>query len=203
MAPRLVSNIRNAHGITAFVILAAIACVGVPLCGQQFVPVQQMYFSKAAGATDPLPQIITVTSGESNIEFTASAVTSSGGHWLDVTPLQDCCMTPAQVSVKVNTSASLTAGTYSGEIRLTGNDANYVVPVTLIVTPSHRVRFDRTPSQLMFTMKAHGEPPAQVMRISHIGDGNLSWRVIATTFNGASFLKVSEDSGTGPVRLSD
>jgi hypothetical protein len=85
---------------------------------------------------------------------------------------------------------------------LTATGGKQVISVTLVVTPSRRVAFDKTPSQLSFTLKPRGKAPDQLMRISHVGDGNLSWRLIASTFNGANFLKISTDGGVGPTRVS-
>jgi hypothetical protein len=92
--------------------VAAFLFLTMPLDGQQFAAIQRLYFAKIAGEPDPLPQIVTVTSGGSDFDFTTSAVTSSGGDWLEVSPVQACCTTPAPISIKVSAGADLAAGPY-------------------------------------------------------------------------------------------
>jgi hypothetical protein len=62
--------------------------------------------------------------------------------------------------------------------------------------------FDKTPSQISFSMKAGESAAPQVMQIGGIGPDALQWRLIASTFNDANFLSVSATSGTGATRIT-
>src|SRR5437899_10957998 len=80
--------------------LAVIGPFSVHLHAQDFDKIKPLFFSRSYGGADPLPQIVTVTSGISIAEFTASARTSSGGDWLSVSSTPE-----APVSVSVNAAS--------------------------------------------------------------------------------------------------
>ena len=182
-------------------VLAWMGSSSAPLYAQ-FAHIDPLFFSKGHGGANPLPQILTVTSTGAPIGFKASASTSTGGDWLAVSTTEDCCMTPAPVSVIVNASAALAAGSYSGQVVFTAGDTSLAVNVTLVVTPSGEAVFDRTPAQVSFSMKPGGKPPSQVMQIGNGGSGTLNWRLIGSTFNGANFLTASAQTGTAPTRIT-
>src|ERR1035441_8257330 len=98
-----------------FIVLAWMGSLSASLHAQQFSHIDQIFFSKGYGGANPLPQVLTVTSTGSAFGFSASAGTSSGVDWLAVSPTEDCCITPAPVSVIVSASAALAVGSYSGE----------------------------------------------------------------------------------------
>ena len=187
---------------TVLMVLAWMGSLSAPLYAQGFAHIDPLFFSKGYGGANPLPQVLTVTSSGAPIGFTASASTSTGGDWLTVSTTEDCCMTPAPVSVLVNASAALAAGSYSGQVVFTGNGSSLVVEVHLVVTPADAATFDKTPSQLSFSMMPGGRASPQVMRISAVGGETLQWRMIAATFNGADFLSVSAQTGKGPTRIT-
>ena len=183
-------------------VLAWMGSLSAPLYAQQFAHIDPLFFSKSYGGANPLQQVLTVTSDGAPIGFTASASTSTGGDWLTVSATEDCCMTPAPVSVLVSASAELAVGSYSGQVVLTGNGSSLVVEVHLVVTPADTATFDKTPSQLSFSMMPGGRASAQIMQISTVGGDTLQWRMIAATFNGADFLSVSAQTGMGPTRIT-
>src|SRR5260370_29021524 len=182
--------------------LALLGPLSLGLYGQEFDKTGDLFFTKPYGGPDPLPQILTVTGAHSPIEFSASALTSSGGDWLSVSPTGDCCITPAPVTVMVKPSITLAAGSYSGQVVLTGNGSSLVVEVHLVVTPADAATFDKTPSQFSFSMMPGGRASPQVMQISSVGGETLQWRLITATYNGADFLSVSAHTGKGPTRIS-
>jgi hypothetical protein len=176
--------------------------LSMPLRAQQFAHVDPLFFSKGYGGADPLPQVLAVTSTGSPIHFNVLASTSTGDHWLAVSTTGDCCVTPDPVSVTVNPSAALAAGSYSGQVVLTGGGTALVVNVTLVIVPSGEAVFDRTPSRFSFSLKPGGQAPSQVMQIRNGGTGALDWTLIGSTFNGANFLKASVQTGTAPTRIT-
>jgi uncharacterized protein (TIGR03437 family) len=83
-------------------------------------------FSYQAGDTNPVPQVLTVSSTGTAIPFTATASSSA---WLSVSPASGT--TPASLSVSVS-PADLGAGTYSGSIVLSAGSGT--APVSVAVT---------------------------------------------------------------------
>ena len=193
-APRLL--------VAASMVLAWMGSLSAPLYAQRFAPIDQIYFSKGYGGANPVPQVLTVTSTGSAFGFSASASTSSGGDWLAVSPSEDCCITPAPVSVMVSASATLAVGSYSGQVVFTGGGTSLIVNVTLVVAPLGGAVFDGIPGQLSFSMTPGGQPPSQVVRIGNGGAGALAWRSIGSTFNEANFLRVSAQTGTAPSPIT-
>src|ERR1035437_9044627 len=185
-----------------FIVLAWMGSLSASLHAQQFSHIDQIFFSKGYGGANPLPQVLTVTSTGSAFGFNASASTSSGGDWLAVSPTEDCCITPAAVSVIVSASTALAVGSYFGQVVFTGGGTSLIVHVTLVVAPPGGAVFDNTPGQLSFSMKPGGRPPSQVMQIGNGGTGTLNWRLIGSTFNGANFLSVSAQTGTAPTLIT-
>ena len=87
-------------------------------------------FTQVAGGPAPQPQSVAVSSGITNVSFTALA----DSPWLSVAPASGS--TPANLSVSVN-GATLAAGTYTGTVTMTAPGASggpQVVTVTLTVT---------------------------------------------------------------------
>ena len=113
-----------------FMLSAWMGLLSAPLYAQRFAPIDQIFFSKVYGGANPVPQVLTVTSAGSGFGFSASASTSSGGDWLAVAPSEDCCVTPAPVSVMVSDGATLAVGSYSGQVVFTGGGTSLTVNVT-------------------------------------------------------------------------
>ena len=95
-------------------------------------PTTPLTFNATAQGPAPASQVINVTSNTiTNLAFTATAQTATGGNWLTVTPAS--ATTPAPVTVSVN-QAGLAAGTYTGSVNLTvAGSTPLAVPVTLVV----------------------------------------------------------------------
>src|SRR5450755_2997923 len=70
--------------------LAWMGSLSAPLYAQGFGQIDQLFFNKAYGGANPLPQVLTVTSTGSDFGFNTSASTSSGGGWLAVSPTENC-----------------------------------------------------------------------------------------------------------------
>lgn len=94
-------------------------------------------FNHQAGAPNPLPQSLNLSSFDFGGTVTATATTVTGGLWLAVAPASvSMPPSPAIFSVSVN-PAGLAAGTYSGSIQISGLGNPKTVPVTLTVTGSN------------------------------------------------------------------
>jgi len=94
-------------------------------------PSQLTFNYQAGSATQPAAQTISV-SDASNISFTATAATTSGGSWLAVTPATGGAS--ASLSVSVNTKG-LTANTYNGTVTIaSAGTTAQVVNVSLVIS---------------------------------------------------------------------
>ena len=174
--------------------------------GQTFDSVPQLAFTKQFAQADPLPQVLTIASTGANFNFTATATTSSGGSWLSVSPGgSNCCTTPEAITVTVSTTASLAAGTYTGEIDVSsfpGGSVSMAIPVTLTVVSSGPF-FDNLPGQLSFSLKTGGAaPPFQLVQVRNKGTGSLNWTVTGSTADGGGWLSVAPGTGTAPSNLT-
>jgi uncharacterized protein (TIGR03437 family) len=98
------------------------------------VSADSLSFTYLAGDAAPAAQNLNVTLANPPGNFTATAVTASGGNWLSVTPGSGTGST--MLSVKTDPT-SLAAGTYQGTVTVLGTDGtqgSFTVKVTLTVT---------------------------------------------------------------------
>ena len=170
-------------------------------------------FSKLFGGANPLPQTLTITStGATNIGFTVTSSTATGGAWLSVSRAAGCtntsvpvCTTPHEITAAVVADASLDAGTYTGQIVLTSSTGSMsiTVPVTLTVAPSNEPFFDNLPGQLSFSIKTGRlTSTSQDLQVRNGGTGSLHWALSASTSDGADWLTISATSGAAPSRVT-
>jgi uncharacterized protein (TIGR03437 family) len=98
-------------------------------------PLQLNFAYQVGNSAQPTTQSITVTD-LSNVNFTATAATASGGSWLSVSPGTGSASGSLSVSVK---TAGLTASTYNGTVTIAVAGVNpnitpQVVNVSLVVS---------------------------------------------------------------------
>ena len=177
-----------------------------PIQAQTFQTVPALAFTKAFAGAEPLPQVLTIAyTDQTNVRFSTSASTNSGGSWLSVSPAGNgCCFTPLAVQVIVS-AGNLAAGTYTGQVVIT-NFANggisMTIPVTLTVAASGATFFDDLPGKLSFSMKTGGTPTAQSFQIRNAGAGSLNWTLTKSTADGGNWLTVSPSTGTAPSTVT-
>jgi len=152
--------------------------------------------------------VITVASTGTNFAFFGSAVTATGGSWLQISPSNYGyygVSTPYGLTVSVNTAANLAVGTYSGEVILTSASGSLgtAVPVTLTVQAPTATFFDNLPGQMTFSLASGGKtPPAQAIQIRNAGAGTLDWTGSVSTSDGGSWLSLSAASGAAPSTIT-
>ncbi len=169
-----------------------------------FRQINPLNFTKVYGGANPLPQVITVASTGADFSFNATAVASTGGTWLSITPSAfGCCTsTPQAITVTVNPDVTLAAGTYFSEVVVRSNAGGQAltVPVTLTIQPATTAFFDTLPGQMTFSMVTKGAaPPPQAIEIRNAGTGTLSWTAATSTSDGGAWLSLSAASGTAPA----
>jgi len=171
-----------------------------------FRQVNPLDFTKVYGGPNPLPQVFTASSTGAAFGFNATAVSSTGGNWLVISPSSyGCCTaTPQVITVSVNPAVTLAAGTYTSEVIVKANvgSPSMVVPVTLTISPATVPFFDDMPGGVSFFQATGGTAPAaQSFQIRNAGTGTLDWTATASTSDGGTWLTVTP-SGTSPSTMT-
>ncbi|HZT37145.1 MAG TPA: IPT/TIG domain-containing protein [Bryobacteraceae bacterium] len=148
--------------------------------------------------TSGLSAYISVTGPASNpvMNFTATASTTTGSGWLQVSPV--VTQTPASLLVTAITSG-LANGTYQGSITITPTSGTpTTVPVTLTVGASSGGG-TVSPSSFQFYGQPGGSiPPAQYLNIASAGAVTLT----PTTTSGGNWLTVSQTTTATPATIA-
>ncbi|MBN8729345.1 MAG: IPT/TIG domain-containing protein [Acidobacteria bacterium] len=111
---------------------AYITIQGTAAPSQMSVVPGALTFTHRIGQPQPAPAVLQLTSSTGNLDFTAVREGNPLPNWLSLSATSG--RTPASLAVSVNT-AGLSAGVYSGSIRITAAGSNAIsVPVTLSVT---------------------------------------------------------------------
>ncbi len=182
--------------------------VSVTVGANIFAQVNALNFTKSYGGNNPLPQTVSISPTGTSAYFNVVAYNSAGGNWLSVSPSgNECCITPESITVSVNPSVSLAAGTYTAEVVVTqyaGHSMAMTVPVTLTIENANtQTFFDNMPGQVSFSLITSGSaPPSQMVQVRKAGQGTLSWTLIGTTADGGSWLTTSASSGVAPSMVT-
>ena len=148
----------------------------------------------AVGSTS---RSIALTSSAGALTYSVSAATSSGGNWLQVSPISGS--TPGTLSVTSNGSA-LPSGQYTGSITITSSvsgSSPLVIPITFSVAANAPINPVITPQQLSFQAARNVVPASQSLFISGSGTYNLS-----TSSSPAGWLRVSSIAGALPASIN-
>lgn len=195
---------QSSNGLLAAALAALAVLSSSPLQAQTFAGVPALNFTRPFAGADALPQTLTISSVGAAFSFRSAASTSSGGNWLTVTTGGGCslCQTPHAITAVVTSSATLAAGSYSGQIVLTSQSGSVTltIPVTLTVASTTGAFLDNLPGQLSFSMLANAASPptSQPLQIRNAGTGTLTWTAAASTADGGNWLVLSSTSGTAP-----
>jgi hypothetical protein len=179
--------------------------VSVTVGASVFVQANPINFIMPAGGANPLPQVLSVASTGTNFDFSPTVSTSSGGNWLSFTVGPNCCATSWAVTLIVENTSGLAAGTYAGQVMLNQfPDATFAmtVPVTLTVVALGEAFFDNLPGQTSFSFVPGGNPTNQIVPIYDGGSGTLNWNSTKTTSDGGAWLSVSPASGAAPSTVT-
>ena len=190
--------------ILSLLILMIVAVVPA-LHAQTFYGVPGLSFTKTFAGANPLPQVLTAASKGAQFNTTATASTTTGGSWLQITPASGVHATPAAWVVSVNPAVSLASGTYMGQIvikQYPSGIPTMTVPVSLIITAAGTPFFDDVAGQISFSLVTGGASPAQAIQITNGGTGTLNWTATAATADGGAWLTLSSISGTSPSTVS-
>ena len=148
-------------------------------------------FTAQAGGTAPRAQRVSVTSSGSPRNFRVR----TSAAWLTATPTNGT--TPATLMVSAN-PAHLTAGTYSGTVRITDPSSETVrhVSVSFTVT-SASAHLTVNPNTLTFSYQTGGTLPSSQSLSVRSSTGSAVGFTVAVT-SGSSWLAARPASGTTP-----
>jgi uncharacterized protein (TIGR03437 family) len=155
------------------------------------------------GGSVPQPQTVAITSSAYVLAFTASTVTSDGGHWLAVSPTATAT-TPQSVVISIN-PGSLSPGTYTGAVTISApNAANspLAIPITLTVTTSFLVA---SPPSVNFNYQIGGVNQVlsqPVTLASSGGDSIVGTATVAIANCPAGWLQVSPTAFATPATIT-
>jgi hypothetical protein len=191
---------------SAFLPATLLLIAAIPIANaQSFYNVPALSFTKTFGGANPLPQVVTAASTGTQFNVDATANTSTGGNWLQISPASGVYSTPAVWVVSVNPDLSLAAGTYSGQIVIAEYPSGIptmTVPVSLIITSAGTAFFDDMAGEVSFSLVTGGAPPPQTIQIRNGEAGTLNWTATATTADGGAWLTLSATSGKAPSPVS-
>jgi uncharacterized protein (TIGR03437 family) len=153
-------------------------------------------FTAVSGGTQPANQSISVNSSAAAFNYSATAVTTTGGQWLVAAP--SAALTGTPVTVGVN-ATGLAPGTYTGMVVIAApgvTNSPVHVPVSITVTASQSLAV--SPTVLVFNAQAGGSNPAsQNVRVT-ASLGALSYAVTPSTTSGGSWLSAAPSAGVTP-----
>ncbi|MFN7997794.1 MAG: chitobiase/beta-hexosaminidase C-terminal domain-containing protein [Bryobacteraceae bacterium] len=173
-----------------------------------FEQINPLSFVKTFSQWDPLPQVTTVASPGANFDFFGTAVSSTGGNWLQISPSNyGCCglSTPQAITVSAHPAVTLAAGTYVSEILFKSSDGKQIMPVPVTMKVQDTTpHFDDVAGAAEFSMQMGSAvaPPAMELQIRNAASGTLNWTASTSTADGNAWLKLSAASGTTPASLS-
>lgn len=154
---------------------------------------------RASGAVRRSLRVLNAGSG--SLSYTASVAPLTGSGWIAVTPASGTVTpeSPGAVRVEMNTSA-LDVGVHRAVVTMTSAGGEMAsVPVTLAVS-SGRDLLELSQTGLTFTVVAGGPAPAQQdVTIQSGGAGSFQWDASVAADGGASWLALTQASGTAPA----
>jgi trimeric autotransporter adhesin len=156
------------------------------------------------GSQGGSPQTVSLqisNTGSGSLSYTLAASTSSGGNWLSASSTSGAATPSAPSTVTLTaTPGSLAAGTYSGQVAITGGGSTTNVPVTLSIAAANPIVL-LSQTALSFTAVAQGGTPLpQSFGILNTGTGTMNW---SATASGGTWLQISPASGTVQTPYTD
>jgi uncharacterized protein (TIGR03437 family) len=158
--------------------------------------------SATQGSTTALSQTVIFTTSvpSSEVQFTTSASTTSGGNWLSVSPAAE--NTNSSLTITANPTG-LGAGAYSGTVTLSYGSSGVTstkIPVTFTIAASGpSITLSASPTSLTFnfTPGSNTQPSAQTLTITSSSATNVSAAVTS-----GSWLSVSPSGSATPATFT-
>lgn len=180
-------------GNTTFVQVTLNAIQGITV-----TPDQTSVALTARAGSNFVQRDVLLNSSISNVPFTATATTTSGGiGWLTVGASSGNL--PSTISIFAN-PAGLATGTYTGSVVVTAQGVTVAtIPVTFTVTPAATLQL--SPTSLVFNYESTSSTVPTTQTVQITGNGaNVSWN--AAVVSSGNWLQVTPTTGTTPGSLS-
>jgi len=163
-----------------------------------------LFFNATQGSTFVTAQQFNIATANSlPFNWTLEIATSAGGNWLTASKTSGAA--PATIFLTVDAS-KLGAGSYRGTVTVKSavtSNPQQTVDVLLTVQGAVGASLGLSQQYLNFQAVAGGANPApQVLSISNVGSGTLSWTATAETSSGGQWLRISPSLGTAPSTLT-
>jgi len=163
----------------------------------------------SGGATPPAQTLLVSLMGGGSFSWTATATvtTPSGGKWLKIPSVSTSSAGTLSVSVD---PTGLAAGTYQGQIQVTGSvngtTSTIKVPVTLNVTAPKPPALQLNPSTINIVYNPLLAAPLvlPVIQVTNSGSGTINWaaKVAVDSPAGGNWLSVGPTTGSTPGTIS-
>ena len=167
------------------------------------------FVAGASGATGAAPQTVVVSNGSGgSIAWVASAATSNGGNWLQLSPSSGTAPASSSLTVSVNASG-LSPGSYAGTITVTSPQAGTAARSVSVSLTVLNVQPQSSPSLAvdssgMALSAAQGSGPvSQVFHVTNSGGGVLNYTLSASTNSGGAWISLSAVSGSAAQLVSN
>jgi uncharacterized protein (TIGR03437 family) len=212
MTPSNLSVTANPSGLGAGTYNGTITITSGNLPAAQIIPVTLIVTSNVnavatpATATLTVPQNstaaatqliqLTTSGGSTQLTFSASASTTTGGNWLTVTPTGGT--TPAALTVSAS-GVGLVQGTYNGLVTVVmPGAANSPLNIPVVLTVGAPQSLAVSSNNVQFAYQLGGPNPAnQTVNVTSTA-GPIQYAVTAATTSCGNFLSATPASGTTP-----
>ena len=163
-----------------------------------------LFFNATQGSTFVTAQQFNIATANSlPFNWTLEITTSAGGNWLNASKTSGAA--PATIFLTVDAS-KLGAGSYRGTVTVKSavtSNPQQTVDVLLTVQGAVGASLGLSQQYLNFQAVQGGANPApQMLSISNVGSGTLSWTATTETSSGGQWLRISPILGTAPSTLT-
>jgi len=163
-----------------------------------------LFFTAAQGSSFLTMQQFSINSANAlPFDWTLEITTSAGGNWLNAGKTSGAA--PATIFLTVDAS-KLGAGSYRGTVTVkSAATSNPLQTVDVLLTVQGAVGASLGLSQQYLNFQGvagGGNPAPQMLSISNVGSGTLSWSATAETSSGGQWLRISPSLGTAPSTLT-
>jgi hypothetical protein len=152
------------------------------------------FSSTATGAAMPSQSLFIRNAGPGTLDWSSTAITSDGGHWLSLASAAGTAPDMQTVSIKPANlpGKGRVAGTFTGQIMLQSTSGIVTVPITVTIGDS----VFTPPSEIDFSKKYQAaNPPTQSVNIASTGDV-IGFSISTVTSTGGNWLSASINGGT-------
>lgn len=155
-------------------------------------------FNLTQGGTPAMQSVAITNHGGQAAQYSASAVTASGGNWLSLSSSSGSVAAYAAQGISVTADPSkLQPGTYSGTITVSAAGAQPLAISVLAVVGGSQPNLTLSQTGLFFSAVAGGSASGpQTIQVLNEGAGTLNYSASASTISGGSWLSVSSSSGS-------